>query len=314
MKTKLLILPVLVVLTKVAAVPGLAQSDFDFTQRWFNESLYNPAAVGNNLSTGTFLHSRTQWVGVDKAPKTVAASFDHYSARARSGFGLTLAADDIGISRTYNLRLAYAYYLHFHDKSMLSLGVSAGVLAKNIALGSAKMDDPNDPIAAVGDISEYAPDFDLGLEYKGPLKAGLTVRHIGLMHTINVWSYVSSRFNLNPSMSIEPMASFTWRPDIYGEKAGIYRAEGGLLFYLLKTKSDNTYNDRFWLGAAYRSSHNLALMLGMSITPHLRLGYSVDYGLGAVVGITGFGTHEIFLAYHLNRQFYKDVCVCHSHK
>jgi hypothetical protein len=122
-------------------------------------------------------------------------------------------------------------------------------------------------------------------------------------HTINTWSYASSRFNLSSSLSIEPIVSYTWR-------SNISRAEGGVLFYVFKSEGIDTYNDRFWIGGVYSSNHTFALMLGMSITSHLRIGYSVDYGLGTVSGISGFGTHEIFLAYHLNRRFYKDVCYC----
>ena len=55
-----------------------AQNDFDLTQRWFNETLYNPASAGNNFSTGVFLHTRQQWVGISGAPTTVAGTFDTY--------------------------------------------------------------------------------------------------------------------------------------------------------------------------------------------------------------------------------------------
>jgi type IX secretion system PorP/SprF family membrane protein len=286
-----------------------AQSDFDFTQRWFNESLYNPAAVGNSFSTGYFFHTRSQWVGTTKAPITLAGSFDSFSQSLHSGFGATLAADYIGVYQTYNFRLAYAYYLEVSSSALLSLGLSAGVFARHLSVYPSQLDNANDPILAYNQTKEYAPDFDFGIEYKGAFKWGFTVRHLASHalsdnrhpQSINVWTYLSSRFNVSRSLSLEPMASFTWRDDIY-------RVEGGLMLYFFKTKNIRTYNDRFWLGAVYRSDHNIALMAGMNVTSKLRLGYSFDYGVGDVATLSAYGTHELFIAFQFDRKLYKDRC------
>ncbi|MCL2097271.1 MAG: PorP/SprF family type IX secretion system membrane protein [Bacteroidales bacterium] len=301
----------------VAIIAGLfsgtmyAQSDFDFTQRWFNESMYNPAAVGNSFSTGFFLHSRAQWVGLDRAPVTVGGAFEHYSQELRSGFGLTMVGDYIGVKQNYHIRAAYAYIIDLGYAGMLSMGLSGGVFYRGWRINPvAHLDDPGDLTPPIyNDTKEYTPDFDFGIEYKGQFKFGLTLRHIGGKYLstgnyppdFHIWSYLSSRFNLNSSVSIEPLASFAWR-------ANISRVEGGFLLYFLKTTNYASYNDRLWVGAVYRSDHNVALMAGVNITPQLRLGYSFDYGFGNVASLANLGTHEIFFAWQFNRKFYKDIC------
>jgi type IX secretion system PorP/SprF family membrane protein len=291
-----------------------AQSDADLTQRWFNESLYNPAAVGNSFTTGVFLHARQQWVGMNGAPSTQAGTFDMYAEPINSGFGLTLTADKIGPTRSYNARLAYAYYLHLNKKASVSFGLSAGVLSRNRQVSGSSIDDPNDPAWLQGNASEMSPDFDFGAEYKGMFKLGVAVRHIGVQpsthnlpkYSTNIWAYASSRFNIASSTSIEPLVSFTYRDNVY-------RYEAGFLFYFFKTQGRDTYNDRFWLGAVYRTDNNFAVMAGMNITPKIRLGYSFDYGAGDVMNISKYGTHELFLAFQFNRIFYKDE-VCSSYR
>lgn len=286
---------------------SFCQNDFDLTQRWFNESLYNPAAVGNNFSTGVFLHTRQQWVGVSGAPSTLAGTVDTYVEDIRSGFGLTFAADKLGSVSSYNTRLAYAFYVPLGEKAVLSLGLSGGILFRTRKISGAGSEDQNDPSLAYGNVSDNSPDFDFGIEYKGPFKLGASIRHIAAQppkynlpkHSINIWTYISSRFNISESMSLEPLASV-----LYNESS--YRAEIGSLFYFFKTEKKDTYSDRFWLGALYRTGNSFAVLGGVNLTPKIRLGYSFDYATGALSSLAKGGTHELFLSFYLNRIFYKD--------
>jgi type IX secretion system PorP/SprF family membrane protein len=289
------------------AVVSSAQNDFDLTQRWFNETLYNPASAGNNFSTGVFLHTRQQWVGVTGAPSTHAGTFDTYVEDLRSGFGFTFAADKLGSVSSYSTRLAYAFYIPVGEKAVLSLGMSGGILFRNRRVSVSGSENPDDPSLVYGNASDYSPDFDFGFEFKGPFKLGASIRHLGAQppkysltkHSINIWTYISSRFNLSESLSLEPVASV-----LFYESS--YRAELGSLFYFFKTERNNAYSDRFWMGALYRSGNSFAILAGVNLTPKIRLGYSFDYAIGDLSSIAKGGTHELFLSFYLNRIFYKD--------
>jgi type IX secretion system PorP/SprF family membrane protein len=284
-----------------------SQSDFDLSQRWFNESVYNPGATGNSFSTGVFIHSRAQWIGTNGAPITNAVSFDTYVEHLKSGFGLAVLTDKIGYLSSWSAKLAYAYYIPIGNMS-LALGLSGYLQNRNSNISQDMLDQSNDPVLSYSRLNEYNPDFDFGLELIGPLKIGAAVRHLLNYQSVNsafpsqsmnVWAYASSRFNITSGISLEPSASYMYRDNIA-------RIEGGAIIYFFKRIAKSEYNDRFWIGGMYRLNKQFAILAGVSITPKIRLGYSFDYGTGDLATISRMGTHEIFLSWHLNRIFYKE--------
>ena len=293
---------------------SFAQGDADLTQRWFNEMLYNPAATGNSYTTSIFMHARQQWVGVTGAPSTQAITADSYLDKINSGIGITVMRDEIGnITSAFNVRLNYSYHLQLTEMSFISLGISGGILSRNRDINSAIAGDRYDPDLAYGNASEISPDFDFGVEYRGPLKIGVAIKHFGVnknkdffANTENIWAYASSRINTGGSMSIEPAAAF-----VYRNKSTRY--EVGALFYFLKMAQQYEYNDRFWVGGMFRFNKEFALMAGVIITPKIRLGYSFAYGFGSFKSLSRFGTHELFFAWQFNRLFYKEP-LCPAYK
>jgi type IX secretion system PorP/SprF family membrane protein len=284
-----------------------AQSDFDLSQRHFNEALYNPAATGNTFTTSVFMHGRAQWAGLEGAPTTEAISFDSYLNKLNSAVGLSVTGDQIGFTNTYVARVSYAYYIPVLAQSLLSFGISASLLNRNQDASNALVDDLTDSELYFADISETKPDFDFGIELKGPVKIGSAIRHLGPKvaspyfkeYSMNIWSYVSAKLNVL-NITVEPTASHVYR-DRYN------RYEAGALFYFKKSKVTASYNDKYWFGGMWRFHGQFAALAGISLTPHLRLGYSFDYAVGELARISEFGTHEIFISWHLNRSVPKDV-------
>jgi type IX secretion system PorP/SprF family membrane protein len=292
-----------------------SQSDFDLSQRWFNESVYNPGATGNSFSSGVFVHSRAQWLNTDGAPITNAISVDTYAADMKSGFGLAVLTDKIGYINSWSAKLSYAYYISLGEHSSIALGLSGYLQNRNFNISPDMLDQDNDPALSYSHVSEYKPDFDFGLEYIGAFKLGASVRHLLKykslnsnipLQSMNVWGYLSSRFNLSDDVSIEPAVSYMYRDNIQ-------RIEAGAIFYFSKTKSTLQYNDRFWFGGMYRLNKQFAILAGASLTSKLKLGYSFDYGVGDLASISKMGTHEIFLSWHFNKIFYKEV-VCPAYR
>lgn len=301
----------ILLLLSICTAKASGQGDFDLSQRWFNEAVYNPAATGNTYSMGVFMHLRRQWFGIDRAPKTGAVSVDAFIPSMKSALGLSVTADKIGFTSAYNARLAYAYYVPLSSKSSLSLGLSASLLCWDFDISGAKITDPTDPLLAIGNRTDYNPDFDFGIEYLGAFKLGLSARHLFKVESTdyhagysrNFWGYLSTRLNLSESVSIEPTASYTFHDDVS-------RYEAGAIFYLGKTNASHRFNDKFWLGGMYRFNSQYAILAGLHLTPRIRAGYSFDYSFGESQNLSKAGTHEIFVAWHLNRTFYKNASLC----
>jgi type IX secretion system PorP/SprF family membrane protein len=289
-------------LTVVVSMYGTlieAQSDFDLSQRWFNESIYNPGATGNSFSSGVYFHSRMQWVGTDGAPVTNVVSVDSYAENINSAFGLAVYTDKIGYLSSWSAKVAYAYNIYIGENAALSLGLAGYLQNRNSHVTPDMLDRSDDPVLSYSKISEYSPNFDFGLEFRGPFKLGASVRHLIKQEmpnsffpasSMNFWTYISSRFDLSDRIGLEPAVSYMYRDNIG-------RMEGGAVFYFFK-QDGNTHNDKFWIGGMYRLNRQFAMLLGISLTPKIRLGYSFDYGLGDLAPISKMGTHEFFLSWH----------------
>jgi type IX secretion system PorP/SprF family membrane protein len=303
----------------------VAQSDFDLSQRWFNEAVYNPAATGNTFSSvGVCVHSRAQWLNTEGAPITNAVTVDGYFDKINSAAGLVVLTDKIGYISSWSAKFNYAYYIGF-EHSSLSVGLSGYLINRNKRLDPSMSADPSDPALSYSHRNDYSPDFDFGLEFKGPFKAGIAARHllssqsVNSLHPsydINLWGYISSRFELSNTgtVSLEPVLSGTLRKNIY-------RVEGGLIAYFHRSsdgssnlkKNEETNNDKFWLGGMFQYKDQVSLLGGVYIFPQLALGYSFNYGITELSSLSKIGTHEIYLSWRLGRKSYKKDC-CPAYK
>lgn len=310
-----------IVVIQIFVAHGLsAQSDFDLSQRWFNESIYNPAATGNTFSSvGICVHSRAQWLNTEGAPITNALTVDGYFDKINSAMGLVVQTDKIGYISAWSAKFNYAYYIGF-EHSTLSVGLAGYLMNRSKRIDPSMTSDPADPSLSYAHRNDYSPDFDFGLEYKGPLKVGLSARHllssqsVNSLHpayNMNFWGYISSRFQLSQSgtVSLEPVLSGTLRHNIY-------RVEGGVIAYFqrssdgsLKPQDENSAtNDKFWLGGMFQYKDQVSLLAGIYIIPELALGYSFNYGVTELSSLSKIGTHEIYLSWRLGRKSYKTDC------
>jgi type IX secretion system PorP/SprF family membrane protein len=288
-----------------------AQSDYDLSQRWLNESVYNPGATGNHLATAFSLHARAQWVGTDGAPLTQVATFDTYVQEIRSAFGLLIMHDQLGYLNTYNVKASYAYHVPVGERETLSLGLSAGWLNRNRDIREDMADEWFDPVLVRARAADHAPEFDFGMEFRSAaFKVGASVRHLGFYTysdfaapPLTVWSYAAAQLQVSSAFTVEPRVSYNYRTDIH-------YIEAGAIFHFSQRAGNSYYSfrDLFWIGGMYRLHQQVAVHLGVHITPKIQVGYSFDYGFGDLATLSNKGTHELFFAWRFNRIFAKDTC------
>lgn len=75
---------------------ALAQQDAQYTQYMYNTINVNPAYAGSRGVMSIFGLHRTQWVGLDGAPVTNAASINTPINNSNIGVGLSFVNDKIG--------------------------------------------------------------------------------------------------------------------------------------------------------------------------------------------------------------------------
>lgn len=280
-----------------------AQQDPEYTHYMYNMSVINPAyATGTPLMMNFGGLYRTQWVGIEGAPKTFTF-FGHTALSDKIEVGLSLVSDDIGdgAKKETNGYADFAYVLNLGGKNKLSLGLKAGFSALqsnfngfllqsgNAATDAAFAEDINVTKPNIGIGAYYFRDnFYIGLAAPNLLKAKQIEEKSGLnaygseeIHTYLTGGYV---FQLNDMWKIKPasMAKF-----VKGAPVAV------------DITANVLYNEKFELGAAYRINDSFSALANINVTPSLRVGYAYDYTLSNL-GQFNSGTHEIMLLFDLD--------------
>ena len=280
----------------------LSQQDSQYTQYMYNTETVNPAYAGNRGVLSFAGLYRTQWVGINGAPKTMNFSVNS-PVSERVGLGLSFFNDEIGISTENNVAIDFSYTLPLNDDELyLSFGLKGGLNILDVDYGKLNPNDITDPA--------FHPSNNIDGQLSTIIGAGLYLRHrdkwyIGLsspslletehyddvtistaselMHLYLIGGYV---FDLTPDWKFKPA-------------------------FLLKTvdgaplaadlSANFLYANQLTLGAAYRWDSALSGLIGFQVTDNIMLGYAYDYDL-TDIGNYSSGSHEIFLRFELGKQ------------
>jgi type IX secretion system PorP/SprF family membrane protein len=292
---------------------GYAQQTIQFSQYVFNGLAVNPAYAGYKEDWTASFSFRSQWVGIDGAPRTGTASFDGLTRNPNKkvGLGLVATTDRLGPQNTSSVYGNYAYRLQLdaEDTKRLSFGLGFGVTQYNLDGTKFSATDPGDGTIPLGVQSKLSPDFRFGVYYYTPkfylgasvldLLSGLgkdivtsdnykvlrQVRHL----------YLTGGLMLPLSESLDLKPTFMLKEDFKGP------TNLDLNAFLLINKT-------VWLGASYRTGvkiwkkNNLQRDLDQSdavsgivefyLTERFRVGYSYDYTTSKLADYQQ-GSHEI---------------------
>ncbi|MCQ2192133.1 MAG: PorP/SprF family type IX secretion system membrane protein [Paludibacteraceae bacterium] len=279
------------------AFSASAQQDLMLSQQFFSRINKNPAGVGNIPDLDAFLLGRYQWANMKDSPKSGVLNLCTYREKLHSGFGFSMAYDNLGVAKQmYNPKLVYSYQLNLDEEMVLSFGVSAGVQYGYYDAAKYTLEDETE--RKDGDFpddrqTKVSPDFDFGAELLTPrILVGASCTHLAqnesttLQNSRHIYVYGRYIFTLDDKWDVAPMLSWM-------NKESVNVAE--LNFTAM-------YNRLFWGGLTYHPD----LMEGFSTNPvaisagleweNFRIGYCFDYNFGKVADYAGTA-HELFLSY-----------------
>ena len=161
------------------AVVAMGQQEQHYTQFMYNKLSYNPAYAGSNESACVTGIIRSQWAGLNGAPKTQVLSFNMPLRNQRVGIGANITRNTVGISERLTIDGAYSYRIRTAT-GMLGLG-----LMGSIRYMSNDYTDPDlvstiptglDGAIPAGTRSKYVPNFGAGAYYTNErLYIGLSI-------------------------------------------------------------------------------------------------------------------------------------------
>ncbi|EHO08041.1 PorP/SprF family type IX secretion system membrane protein [Myroides odoratimimus] len=283
-------------LTLLGAQQMQAQQDPQYTQYMYNTSNINPAYAGTRGNLSVFGNYRTQWVGLDGAPKTANLSVSTPLGDSGLGLGVNYMNDRIGAMDENNISVDLSYAIDVNQDYKLAFGLKATANLLNVDYTRLNIYSGKDPVAMTNIDNQFSPNIGAGLYlYSEKSYLGLSVpnflttdryddNEVTTMrqkaHFYLMGGYV---FELNPSLKFKP--------------AFLAKAVSGAPLQM-----DLTANfliiDKFTVGAAYRWDASVSALAGFQVNDNLFVGYSYDADTTKLANYNS-GSHEIFLRFDL---------------
>ncbi|AWL78888.1 hypothetical protein DKB58_08015 [Capnocytophaga canimorsus] len=293
------------ILMLMFSVFGYSQQESQYTQYMYNTMQFNPGYTGSRGVGSLFGLYRTQWVGLDGAPKTSNLSFHTPIKNKNVGLGLSIHHETIGPQTDTNLMVDFSYTLNL-ENSKLAFGIKGTAGFFHIDYNKLRLQDSGDYIFTGGDNRIFSPNVGAGLYwYSDNWYLGLSVptlletdvysrndRSISVLkntqHYYLIGGYV---FDLSDSVKFKPAALSKLA---YGAPLQ------------LDLSANFMFNERFVLGAAWRWSAAVSAMAGFQISDRWFIGYGYDFETTELSKYNS-GSHEIFLRYEFIKTYKKVV-------
>ena len=295
---KILVLIILFVMFNSAS---FGQQDAQYTQYMYNTISVNPGYAGSRdvLSlTGLY---RTQWVGLEGAPKTMTFSGHTPLKNKKLGLGVSIVRDQIWVQDETYLDIDLSYTINTSDNGQLAFGIKGGAHLLNIDFRrtnpenstdddfdlSNNVDNKFSPNVGFG-IYYYTDRFYLGYSAPTLLRTNYydnDVSSVSYLAKDRVNHYLiagyvfdlSADLKLKPAVLLKAVQGAPLQADL----------SGNLLL-----------NDKLTLGLAYRWDAALSGLIGFQLSEGLMIGYAYDWETTELNNYNS-GSHEIIFRYEL---------------
>ena len=284
------------------SLQNFAQQDPQFTQYMYNMSVINPAyatADEGILNLGGLY--RTQWVGVEGAPKT-GTFFAHTPVNNKVELGISFTNDNIGdIVTENNIYVDFAYVLPVGVESKLSLGLKGGFTFFDTNFNGFVLQsgDVSTDIAFNENISKTFPNIGIGAffftdHYYLGLSAPnmLSTKHIENENGVKATGVESIHYFLTGGYVFDINENLKLKP------AFMAKAVNGAPLALDIT-ANVLINERLEAGLGYRLEDAVSALVNFKVTPQLRIGYAYDYTTSNLSNYSS-GSHEIFILFDVD--------------
>lgn len=272
------------------------------SQYMFNGLFINPAYAGSHpYASATVLH-RSQWTGMEGAPRTNLLGIDGPLWNNKMGLGLTFSHDRIGISTDMEMALNYAYRIRTGNNGHLAFGLKAGLSMYSAHLGELVYWDAQDAVYQHDISNAPVGKFGFGMYWNNERSfIGLSVPTLtaadgeitsGLATAPD--HYFTQHAYLNAGHVFELNEDFDLKPSVLIKYQRQAPPQADLNMNLL-------FRDRFWLGAGYRTGDAVVGMVEFQVNHIFRIGYAYDINTSKLRHYNG-GSHEVMLGIDLGRE------------
>jgi type IX secretion system PorP/SprF family membrane protein len=303
MKAKLKYL--LLIINLMSGIDLIAQADISMATHWNNRAGYNPAFIARTDYLYLFANTRQQWVGITGAPSVYNIQISEYINSIRSAVGISFITDKVGATQSFNPMFTYAFRIARKQEWAMSMGLSAGMFMRTVNGSMFEAENTIDPTLGYLYEKSIKPDLNVGFEFQNThFIYGLSATHLfSIAKSENFFLNTNHRYGYAIYRNEEP-ADFSYSLGVQVvNRYNLTVTEGNVSFRLkrmsnqIKSPLIRGSQEILDFGFTYRSSKQMIFLLGMKISPYLRIGYSYDQSFNS--GYYRNGSHEIMLEYRI---------------
>lgn len=282
-----------------------AQQEPQYTQYMYNTQIINPAYSGNREMLSFGLLYRTQWVGIEGAPKTATFTINSPVGKRRNmGLGLSVIHDEIGPSTQTDFAIDYAYAIPVNDDTRLSFGIKGGFDVLEVDFTKLDIYNPHDPLYQENIDNRWQPKIGAGIYlntnhwYIGASVPNfLETEHYNRSNNSNMRSIASDRmhFYLIGGYVFDLSFNLQFKPTTM-----IKVVSGAPLQW--DVSANFIFDQTLTLGASWRWDAALAAMAGFQVSPSVFVGVGYDYQLTDLQKYSD-GSYEVILRFDVVNTF-----------
>ncbi len=288
-----------------------AQQDAQYTQYMYNTISVNPAYAGSRGVMSIMGLHRSQWVGLEGAPRTQTLTLNTpIGSNERLGLGLSIVNDEIGPTDETYFGIDFSYTIPTSEEGKLSFGLKGGGHLLNIDFQRLTQFNSNDNLFETNIDNKFSPQVGIGVYYHtNKFYFGLSAPN--LLET--------DHFDENTTSSDSDAVSF-----LAEERINYYFISGyvfdisddvkfkpavlGKLVFGAPLQVDLSANfllyEKLTLGVAYRWSAAVTGQIGFQISDALMIGFAYDRET-TELGQSQFndGSYEVMLRFELFKKY-----------
>ncbi|GGX10095.1 PorP/SprF family type IX secretion system membrane protein [Aquimarina muelleri] len=301
----------MLVIFGIASTSVSGQQDAQYTQYMYNTVSVNPAYAGSRGVLSIMGLHRSQWVGLDGAPRTQTLTLNTPIGNSeRMGVGLSIVNDEIGPTDETYFNIDFSYTIPTSEQGKLSFGLKAGGHLLNVDLQRLSQFNSNDELFENNIDNKFSPNVGVGVYYHTD-RSYVGISAPNLLETdhfdksttsttsnavsflaeerINYYLIAGHVFHLSDDLKFKPAILSKL---VFGAPLQVDVSANFLLY------------DRVTLGAAYRWSAALSAMVGFQVSDSMMIGFAYDKET-TELGQTQFndGSYEVMLRFELFKKY-----------
>ena len=286
------------IIIAVTAVTSLTAQQIPISENYFLDKYSFATAYAGNFNTRfLFLGYRSDWSGIDGGPRTFRLSFNN-SFMKNAGYGVKMIYDRAGIFDQLYVLASYSYRVSVSEEHNLLFGLSAGIYRNTLNM-SDYYNDPNynlDPALISQNVkSKLKFMSDASVVWKwNTLEAGFMFTNISFgdaaYNEVDVTYKPLANFQIHALKDFSISEKFNLIPVVIVRGGKYIKSQ-------FEAAAQLVYQQKVWLGLAYRDPQVIGAGVGASLGSSLKLSYNFNFASGVAMNV--FNNHEIILGVNL---------------